>query len=207
MYRQMLRAASNYDAVPIYETLAKWDGSTNGVTLDPAKLTGIAILGAFSGIQTGLGISFWDTNKYYYEITVDIVTGTNLQLGISVNPPVSPFNPLSTNPVICMYTQGGTFWPDSSAFHTLAPFGAGDVLGWAVDGITGETWCHLNGVYVLSGNPSTGANPTIVIPNGNTMSPAVNFTTNGEQITANFGQNPFVYPVPTGFTAGWGTTP
>jgi hypothetical protein len=75
----------------------------------------------------------------------------------------------------------------------------------AVDKGNNRVWFGRNGTWLNSGNPATNSNGYLIntsplyaivytpSPNGGT-----------KQVTANFGNAPFQYTVPTGFTAGWG---
>lgn len=74
-------------------------------------------------------------------------------------------------------------------------FFTNDRIGMAFDLNTRKLWFSLNGVFP-SGNPSTGSGG-IVFGAAGLIYPCV--SPNGT-VTANFGDAPFTYPVPTGFT-------
>jgi hypothetical protein len=84
-----------------------------------------------------------------------------------------------------------------------AALGAGDVFQIALDCTNNRAWLGKNNVWYDSaggttGNPATGANPTI------TSLPAGLFVVNqvcGNTVYANFGQRPFAYTPPAGFKA------
>lgn len=80
---------------------------------------------------------------------------------------------------------GGAF----SAFNT------NDMIGMAFDGATRKLWFSLNGVFPV-GNPSAGTGG-ITFGAAGLIYPCVG--PNGT-ITANFGDTPFTYTPPTGFT-------
>ena len=83
-------------------------------------------------------------------------------------------------------------------------FGAGDTIMVAVD-LTSATkliWFGVNGVWNNSSNPGSGIGQLKTVTAG-TYYPSVGFWYPGVSFRANFGQRPFVYQVPSGFTAGW----
>jgi hypothetical protein len=90
---------------------------------------------------------------------------------------------------------------------------AGDVFGLAIDLDNNAIWLSRNGVYLEgatiseieagnTANKTTTTNPVADVPYhialSDTSSNSLGFTQ-----TINFGDSPFVYTVPSGFTAGW----
>jgi hypothetical protein len=95
---------------------------------------------------------------------------------------------------------------NNDSFTALGEGGytTGDIVMVAFDNSNGNLWFGKNGTWLLSGNPSTGANPIFSsIPN-RTYFPGISpFTSNSfaAAATVNFGQRPFAYTAPSGFKA------
>lgn len=93
---------------------------------------------------------------------------------------------------------------DSSPAVTtnLSGFSLNDVAMVAFDPVSGKFWVGRNGTWANSGNPSTGANPTVTgvssaykVIGMHAYADAVQ----SWQAAFNFGQRPFTYTKPTGF--------
>ena len=73
---------------------------------------------------------------------------------------------------------------------------------WAIDLAEGKMWAGVNGTWYGSGNPATGANPTV---SGITNTRKIfqveldGGAGNRSSVELNFGQKPFVYAPPSGF--------
>jgi hypothetical protein len=95
---------------------------------------------------------------------------------------------------------------NNDTFTSLGTGGytTGDTVMIAFDNINGNLWFGKNGTWLLSGNPSTGANPIFSsIPNGTYFAGLSPFTSNSStgSATVNLGQRPFAYTAPSGFKA------
>ena len=76
----------------------------------------------------------------------------------------------------------------------------GNIVGVAYDADTGAFWVAVNNTWILSGNPSTGANPLLVAKNGAKQDIYFGISTyNGGVFDFNFGQKSLSYTPPTGF--------
>ena len=91
-----------------------------------------------------------------------------------------------------LYVSGGQFAPD---FRTT-----GGYMMWAYDAATRNVWIGKDGTWYNSGDPANGTNPTITLTAGNEY--ILSISSFGSTVGfANFGQMPFIYTVPTGFSA------
>jgi Divergent InlB B-repeat domain len=82
---------------------------------------------------------------------------------------------------------------------------AGIVYMFALDMDNGNFWIGQGGTWYGGGDPSTGANPVATGINGYVY-PGITLYNEDDTIdafTANFGETALMYPVPTGFTAGF----
>ena len=94
---------------------------------------------------------------------------------------------------------------NASVATGLPNFAVGDVISFAFDATAGNWWLAKNNVWVNSGNPATGANPTVTgLTNANGYVPAAfGYTASGTQTQWRFnaGQQAFAYTLPSGFSA------
>jgi hypothetical protein len=99
-----------------------------------------------------------------------------------------------------------------SAVNT-ATWGAGDVIGVAIDLDNKRIWWRLNtGSWIgTTGTPdpatnTNGFNISLTATSSTRVYPAVNLSGSSAKFTANFGASAFTGTVPSGFTAGWTNT-
>jgi hypothetical protein len=96
----------------------------------------------------------------------------------------------------------------ASGATTYTTWGVNDVISQAYDPETGRWWAAVNGVWVGGGDPAAGTDALHLPPNTGTndqlpeaqrafMTPG--FGPNGGTSAINFGQQPFLFPVPDGF--------
>jgi hypothetical protein len=87
---------------------------------------------------------------------------------------------------------------NASSTATGVTKASGDTFQMAFDPDTGKVWFGVNGTWVNSGNPSTGANAAYTLSTSASYLVAL---TNRDSATGyvNFGQRPFAYTPPTGF--------
>ena len=74
---------------------------------------------------------------------------------------------------------------------------AGDILQMAYDPDTSEVWFGVNGVWVLSGDPTTGSNPAYTV--ADTDYTLGTTARRSSHLSINAGQRPFTYTPPNGF--------
>lgn len=185
-----LVSVSNGNLVTSHST----DGSTQGSIAGTLPVTG---------------------GKYYFEV---LLGGTSPTVSFgsvgfyTKSLPTSYYGNLTNAANSCGWTAiyTGTLnlrFPDGT---TITPasltYGSGDLISVALDADSGNVWYAKNGTWILSGNPATGANPSIygLKP---PMWPGCGTSDNGNSgttFTWNFGQRPFTYAPPTGFKT-WNT--
>jgi len=76
----------------------------------------------------------------------------------------------------------------------------GRTYGYAFDLDASKVWVSDNGVYVISGNPALGTNPSVLIPAGAVLLPWA-WIHSVNTITGRFLPGDMVYPIPAGFSA------
>ena len=95
--------------------------------------------------------------------------------------------------------RGNKWEKTSTASYGSATSAADDVVMLALDIDNDKIWYGVNGTWISSGNPATGANASSTITSGIEWYPwAGSFT--GDPIV-NFGQKAFSHTIPTGFSA------
>ena len=149
--------------------------------------------------------------KYYFETTISAIYGLFVGLGTDARNLQSDYGLVITNiygwyinPTISLVNNGtSTTWTSNTV-------STGTVVNLAIDASnlsSVKVWLGKANVYYDSsagttGNPSTGANPTLTITAGINLYPNLGFFGGGTStIEANFGQRPFTYTAPTGFVA------
>jgi hypothetical protein len=111
-----------------------------------------------------------------------------------------------------VYSGGGLLgtWIDTASGSNYAnPFSVGSTWQLAIDATNGYVWLGQNNTWYSSlflgtGNPATGANPTFTISSISTrngIGVLCGLNTTGGTFTWNFGQQPFTYTPPTNFVA------
>ena len=167
---------------------------SNG-NLDVSGSTGHSTVLAAIGITAGM--------KSYMEMTVTTDSGGGF--GVTTNPAAE--NSYSeTSGKWWIYDNGVNFVIINQASTANHPprISSGDVLQLAIDYSTGNIFVGINNTWINStsgtdGNPATGANPTFTITTSQPIFPI--FHSNGLFIAVNFGQQPFRYTPPAGFSA------
>lgn len=180
------------------------------ITLSGADLTATnGATGAWRSVRATTGQI---TGKWYFECTVTALDGTGIILGLA-NASAALNNYAGSDAYGAGY-QVQTSLYGFSATSNGATFnsGAGQIVAFAVDFGTGNTWLFNGGTWNSgSGNPAAGTG-------GNTINGTVNdgiavfpmfsgfFLSGGSGMTLNAGGTAFAYTVPSGFT-GWDLTP
>lgn len=143
-----------------------------------------------SAVRANIGKS---SGKWYWEVRVNTL-GTGVAPGIGSSTQnlnaAGAFNNLEGLRVY--YSGNGNIYLPNTGFG--ATFGAGDVVGCALDMDTGDFKVYKNGS--LQGTVVTGLSGTIY-PYSIVISEAV-----PAQVTANFGASAFAHSVPSGYNSG-----
>ena len=155
-----------------------------------------------SGAGTVLANMAVDAGKYYWEVTVN--NGNRFHAGVHVG----------AGDTITIYDAGAildnnwAFRTDGAKVHGGSESSTnfsnvsaiGNVIQLAYDADGGNLWFGANG-YWFEGNPSTLSGPSYTgVTSTAGMSPFLNRRTNDNGATINFGQIPFRYVPPTGFS-------
>jgi len=105
-----------------------------------------------------------------------------------------------------VYDNGGNFVYENNGTTTqyASKTTNGQILQLAIDYDAGKAWIGINNTWftaanATTGNPSTGANPTLTFSTTLPLFPLVEAA--GWTVACNFGQRPFAYTAPSGFKA------
>jgi hypothetical protein len=182
----------------------------NYATLNPLNKTGTALYLSNGNLTCTnpnndhqMVISSIITSSFpiYAEFTVDTATGPSnaCRFGVADAKKMSSLASgvwdVYFNNTTYIYADGTTNYIGGSGLN------AGDVVKLAYNPITGYCWVGVNGSWFnaggdLTGNPSTGVNPTFGIPAGEFGIFCGFYAHSG---SVNFGQRPFTYTIPAGF--------
>jgi hypothetical protein len=123
---------------------------------------------------------------------------TNTYVGIcpiTTSPTTNLTNNVTDGAVLRM---DNTLFIEGSAPSSGTSISSGDTIGIALDMDNQKVWFSVQGTYLSSGNPATGANATFDgITAGETI--AICARPLSGTLNFNFGQRPFAYTPPTGF--------
>ena len=97
-----------------------------------------------------------------------------------------------------------TYGDDTAVYLPDTPITTGGRTNVAVDFDAGKMWFGLNGSWVGSGNPASGANPTYTFPPNAALYAAISVYDVGQIATLNLGASVFTDTVPSGFSS-WNT--
>lgn len=174
---------------------------------DSAKINGACALSngnltATSGGSQGrvAGNNSRSSGKHYFEYVMTAWSGSaNLpEIGLTGIPGVAPSAP-GNNPGVG-YRKGGAVRRNAVTVGTYAGYVAGNVIGVAID-LTGlNVWFAVNNVWINSGNPAAGTNPSASSLTAGTYFPAVGLNAGGESVTARFTSASHSYSPPSGFS-------
>lgn len=170
-------------------------------------------LGGYGTVQyTGRRATIPSEGKDYYEVTRLDSTYKVANIGFAEeDAPLAgpgaggiPYNAYVYNENIGgTNVQGGTF-ADGTTVATGLPksITSGDVIMVAHDRSAKKIWFGLNGTWFGSGNPVTGASPSITYTTNKKLMPVIMAASffNTSKRSVNFGQQPFLYR-PTGYNA------
>ena len=172
-----------------------------GATLSNGNLT---ITDSSVYYRTVFGTQTSFDGKHYFEVDVNTL-GTTMGVGIFVGNDKTAIDAnnyaYDANTYIVMYN--GSIYHDGSTYSYQSSYGAGDTVGVAIDSKNKKVWLSKNGTYVSGENPTTGSggmqsvSGVGAIPDG-PIYPMV--MVRNATVTANFGQRPFKYAPPQGYS-------
>lgn len=191
---------------------ATWDPawSVPGVTYSNGNLS---ISGKTPNVKNVRGTAGKSSGKWYWEIKATGGDGSTNGGGLGILESVTPnsVSYIGAAPSGLSFGYGccpNTYFMSwaGATLNGSPPNGstvkAGNVYMFALDMNAGRFWAGQDGTWYNSGNPAAGTNATATSLTG-TVYPGVTFYASSiNTFTANFGDVPFVYPVPTGFIAG-----
>ena len=188
-----------------YQGTGSGNNGGNYATLNPLQNGGLTLSNGNLDVALGAGGWFTTTGtigissgKYYFEYTATTAYDNHM-IGV-----VTSDVTLST--YLGNYASGWGYQSNGNKVHADSFVGSqptansgGDIIQVAVDMDAGKIWFGVNGTYIGSGNPSSGANPAYSNLSG-TVFPAVSHagTLNG---SFNFGARDFSYTPPTSFVS------
>jgi len=210
-------SGSNGIVIIAYGTSVTYDSMTDVPTLTSATAANFGVMnpiGNGSGtISNGnlravtsttladVGTFAMQSGKWYWEVT----------LTVSSNPRVGMYDIGKALPTAV--GMGGTnSWaiingPSRLYYQgTIVAYGSfvgssGSVVMIAYDPTNGNLWFGENGSWFASGNPATGASPSLTGVTGTAIVAAAGSGSGSNTFDYNFGQQPFTYTPPTGFVA------
>ena len=144
------------------------------------------------------GTIFATSGKWYWETTV--TTSNFNRIGV-VNLAGAGQNLGGTANSWAILNDGQVYTNSVTAAYGPS-YGVNDVISIALDIDAGKIWYGKNGTWLVSGNPSTGANPSQTFTAGQTMAPAVASGSGTCAYVLNAGARSFAYTNDrTGFKA------
>lgn len=173
-----------------------------GITLSNGDLTATMNGGnQWNAVRTYFSTS---SGKWYWEVTVDVDPASAYFFagGIGTSSETLTY-PGNTTEGYGYYGNNGNKYNSSNSVYGDT-YTAGDIIGVALDLDSGKIWFSKNGVWQASGNPVSGVNEAYSGVAG-TFYAMIGLYANTRAVTANFGATDFVYTVPTGYNAGFGS--
>lgn len=158
-----------------------------------------------SSVNYGAWRSSWSSakksaGKWYWEISIDSINAQS-QTMIGIATALAPEQYPGQNA-----TSRGFFGYDGKIYYNTSsvaygsPYTAGDVIGVALDLVSGMLYFSINGIWQNSGDPETATNPAVTGLVGDFF-PVVGLFEYGNTCTGNFAQSDLVYVPPSGFLA------
>ena len=161
----------------------------------------------------GRSVGSHTTGKYYFEMTSTINDDSCMLIGLgtSAQDLTFPGNYPGNN------AYGWGLWANRSAgvytYHNGFAISyvdpaivGGGVASVAVDFDAGYIWFGLDGVWIGSGDPDTGTNPTYTFTANTELYACLSINYINQVVTCNFGATAFSYTKPSGFS-NWGSNP
>lgn len=200
----------NADGGPVVPPLvpATLDGTPTAVTVSGGGL--IATHNSTASNSGARSTALKSAGKYYFEVTIGaVLTINNASCGIILSTGV--YINLNSGAACSIATFGGTiFTNNASSGKSIGGFAPGVVISAAINLDSRKCWFRKNGGLWNNGaigveDPGAALGGLIIA--AGSFAPVIGFAgtgaTVGESMSLNAGQSAFVYPVPSGFTAGW----
>jgi hypothetical protein len=154
-----------------------------------------------------------NTGKYYWEVNTQgdgsTRNGTGIGTAASMSSASNPWGLVAGQAGFYIGGSGLIYFENQGTANVFTvSWTTGNMIMYAYDSATGNFWAGQNNVWYSStgattGNPSTGANPTLTLSNTSTWFPGGSVYNAGvsSYLNHNFGQQPFLYTPPTGYVA------
>jgi len=171
-------------------TFATWNPSDKNAGISPSNgnLSEFGPATASGKIRSTIGVS---SGKWYWEFTTDTTAGPIAGIA-NASSSLSAYTGSDANSY-AYYSNGNKYNNGSNAAYG-ATFGAGDIIGVALDMDAGTLSFYKNGVS--QGVAYTGLTGTYYASAGNSGG------SGSPGVTANFGATPLVYAPPAGYSHG-----
>jgi len=179
------QVASNYCT---FNAVAVGGGTLSRGGLRVTTTTGTATVGTQS-MKTG---------KWYFEVTT--TTAANPRVGVFDLGVSAPADLGGSAGSWCILNNSSRTYVGGVVTEYGSYVGAsGSITMVAYDADAGKLWFGENGTWFASGNPATGANPSLSSVTGSFIVPAVASGGGSNVFDLNCGQRPFAYTAPSGF--------
>ena len=202
--------------------------SLNAIDAAGQTLSNINLTGYNASSRCATSTLGFSKGKYYWECKVVTQNPYTMIVGIMNDSNMGVLANLASNAngwgyVLQSNQDGGKSFHNNSTSSVLQSVSQGDIIQIAVDSDAGKIWFGVNGTYVSSGNPATGANAVFTnVSTDKTLIPAYtayNGSGGNPSLSFNFGngffgttvvtsaQNPddgigiFEYDPPAGYRA------
>jgi hypothetical protein len=132
--------------------------------------------------------------KVYIELEETVTGGVNYAVGVGTDSSTPTSTNVGGTGSITLY-HTNFYINGTETNHGQGTSSAGDIIGIAVDGSTGEVWFSRNGTYFTTGgagaDPSTGTDPIGTITNSNNedLFLVIAANTSTDNLFVNFGQD------------------
>ena len=138
------------------------------------------------------------SGKWYAEVKYTFGGTNNVYIGICPITAAADENMTGSVTDAAVLRMSNETYIEGTSASSGTSISSGDIIGIALDMDNNKVWFSVQGTYISSGNPSTGANATFDgITAGETMA-ICGRPLNGT-LNFNFGQRAFTYTPPTGF--------
>jgi hypothetical protein len=197
--------AANYAT---FNTLIPAPTTTVSATYSNGNLTATCPSAGFDSVCWAT-IAIPSSGLWYWEVTASS-QNTPGMIGIAENNGKRPIGGGEAN-ARGIYSGGGqtssVAYIDNTTGASYSPGWQNKTVGVALDMTNGAMYFSVDGTYLNSGDPTSGASKTgalftdvlSALPTAGWI--PTNFAYNGTVLNVNFGQRPFAYTPPTGFVA------
>jgi len=173
-----------------YATLNPLDAYSN-ITLSQGNLRAAGTAAGFRSVKSTVAIP--NSGQWYFECSTNDLNA--LQGVATAEESNSSYVGATSNGWGFQY--GGYY---NGGYTSGVSFSAGDILNFAVDRDNQKLWFGVNGTWVNSGNPATGANATFSnLPASSPLFGMFTVSASSTVTDVNFGQRAFAYSAPSGF--------